>query len=93
MLLFARQKKQKNVSEEQKRRKQLEIEEETRRRANLSASNRKAWLDKKKKEQKRKEMEEKIRLESIEIAKKIAALRKQKHDQDMAKNQYTEYNR
>ena len=38
-------------------------------------------------------MEEKIRLESIEIAKKIAALRKQKHDQDMAKNQYTEYNR
>ena len=93
MLLFARQKKQKNVSEEQKRRKQLEIEEETRRRANLSASNRKAWLDKKKKEQIRKEMEEKIRLESIEIAKKIAALRKQKHDQDMAKNQYTEYNR
>ena len=30
---------------------------------------------------------------SNEIAKKIAALRKQKHDQDMAKNQYTEYNR
>ena len=52
-MLFARQ-KTKNVSEEQKRRKQLEIEEETRRRANLSASNRKAWLDKKEEQNERK---------------------------------------
>jgi hypothetical protein len=96
MLLFARHKEQKNVSEEQKRRDKLALDEEHRRRASLSVSNRTAWLEKKRQEQiRRDEMEEKIRLESIEIAKKLAALRKQKHDRDMAhsKNQYTEYNR